>query len=357
MRNDHSNTPIQFERGALMLSIDTELIWGYLDHLNEMQFSKRYPGAIAAHDTLLTYLCDAGLSATWFVVGGMALSQSDGAQDVRMAGLPAAWTARIPSGCETTTPLWYHPSFVKRLRDACPRQEIGLHGGLTHLIWTDARATREAVKWELAQGVRSLEKVLVQPCSFSFGREQEAYHELLLSHGINGYRGRCAVFAHHLGPTVPGAMLRFLDELVRVTPPPVWPHETLPGLWNIPASLFLYPIGPARTHLVGLKSRIARFTLGLEAAARYKGIFHFCLHPENLAESPDGFSMFEDMLERVVRARDRGVIEVVTMEDVVTRVGYGRQGLRFDPPEGLRVDSLRCAAPACKTRTHPLQGS
>ena len=38
--------------------------------------------------------------------------------------------------CGTATPLWS----VCARRD--PFQEIGLHGGLTHLIWTDPRATR-----------------------------------------------------------------------------------------------------------------------------------------------------------------------------------------------------------------------
>ena len=316
-----------FERGAVILSIDTEQIWGHLDLLNETQFQSRYPDAIGAHDKLLTSLCTAGLSATWFVVGGMTLRGSDGVRDVRMAGLPIDWTARIPSGAETTTPLWYRQSFVKRLREARPFQEIGLHGGLTHIIWTDVRATRDVVEWELAEGVKALEQVLVRPCSFSFGREQEAYHELLPVHGIRCYRGRTAVLGHQLGPTLRGALLRLLDEVVRATPPPVWPQQTLPGLWNIPSSLFLYPIGPSRTRVVGLKSRVDRFSRGLEAAARCRGIFHFCLHPENLAESRDGFSMFDDILERLVRARDSGEVDVLTLREVVARM----QGVREKP--------------------------
>jgi hypothetical protein len=200
-----------------------------------------------------------------------------------------------------TNPLWYRRSFVERLRVACPPQEIGLHGGLTHLIWTDPRATRHAVKWELAEGVKALERASVRPLSFSFGREQEAYHELLPAHGIRSYRGRTATLSHRLGPTLPGALLRVFDELVSATPPVVWPQETLPGLWNIPSSLFLYPIGPSRARLVALRSRVERFRRGLEAAARHRGIFHFCLHPENLAESHYGFSILDDILDRLAR--------------------------------------------------------
>jgi hypothetical protein len=63
----------------------------------------------------------------------------------------------------------------------------------------------------------------------------------------------------------------------------------------------------------------------LEAAARHRGIFHFCLHPENLAESRYGFSMFEDILELLVRTRDRGDVDILTMGDVVGRMERGRE--------------------------------
>jgi peptidoglycan/xylan/chitin deacetylase (PgdA/CDA1 family) len=329
-----------FERGVVILSLDTEQIWGYLDVLNERQFQCRYPDTIGVHEKLLACLRAAGVSATWFVVGGMTLRGSHGARDCRMAGLPADWTARIPDGSEMTTPLWYRRAFVELLRMARPPQEIGLHGGLTHLIWTDPRATRHAVKWELAEGVKALERASVRPRSFSFGREQEAYHELLPAHGIRSYRGRTATLSHQLGPTLPGSLLRVFDELVSATPPVVWPQETLPGLWNIPSSLFLYPIGPSRARLVALRSRVERFRRGLEAAARHRGIFHFCLHPENLAESHYGFSILDDILDRLLRSRDRGDVEILTMGDVAARMEQGSDRRPSDATFDISSDSL-----------------
>ena len=84
--------------------------------------------------------------------------------------------------------------------------------------------------------------------------------------------------------------------------------------------MFLYPIGAARARIIGLRSRIDRFRLGLEAAASHRAVFHFCFHPENLVESPHGFSLLDDMLEKLVLARDRGDIEILTMSDVVARM-------------------------------------
>jgi len=321
----------QFKTGAVILSLDTEQVWGYLDQMNEQQFRNRYPDALGAQDKVLACLSNAGVSATWFIVGGMTLRGSEGPRDVRMSGLPAAWTARIPGGVEATKPLWYRHSFVERLRRARPFQEIGLHGGLTHLIWTHAHATREVVKRELSEGVKALEQALVHPVSFSYGREQEAYYDLLPKHRIRCYRGRNVTRAFQLGPTFRGAMARLLDEVRCSTPPPVWPQETLPGLWNIPSSAFLYPIGKSRSRVVGLRSRIERFSRGVEAAARLRGIFHFCLHPENLTESEQGFPMFEEILDLLVRARDRGDVEILTMGEVAARMERGREVERQEP--------------------------
>jgi hypothetical protein len=310
----------QFKTGIVILSLDTEQIWGYLDQLSEKQFQRTYPGALEAHWKLLTSLTNAGISATWFLVGGMALQECEGPWDRRMAGLPFEWTKRIRDGCARTAPLWYHPSFVEHLRRATPVQEIGLHGGLTHFIWTHPSATREVVAWELAQGVKALQQAGVNPLSFSYGREQEAFYDLLPASGFQCYRSRTVMRAFQRGCTISGKLSRLLDELRRATPPPVWPQETAPGFWKIPASLFLYPIRRSRTRVAGLPTRIARFNQGVDAAARHRGIFHFGLHPENLTESPHGFSMFEAMLERLILSRSRGDIEILTMREVAARM-------------------------------------
>src|SRR5262249_32841845 len=149
---------------------------------------------------------------------------------------------------------------------------------------------------------------------------------------IRCYRGRTMTLGHRLGSGIPGAAVRLLEELGRATPRPVWPCETVPGLWNIPSSMFLYPIGPSRTRIAGLRSRLARFVSGVETAARFRGIFHFSLHPENLTESSDGIALFEDMLQHLGKARDRGDVEIRTASEAVPvekSVSYASQEHAF----------------------------
>jgi len=283
-----------FERGVVMISIDTEQIWGYLDCLNQRQFEKRFPDSPDAHTKLLSKLSSAGVSATWFVVGGLALPG--------------------------TTGLLHCRPFLERLRDERPAQEIGLHGGLTHLIWTDKHCMRNMARNELRAGVEALTEFCRAPRSFSYARNQEAYYELLPAHGIRCFRGRPPSISWRLGRTIPGALLRGLDEVRRAVPPVVWPQRISGVLWSIPASMFLYPIGAARARVIGLRSRVERFSRGVQSAVRRRGIFHFCFHPENLAESPHGFPVLDDMLEELMQARQRGDVEILTMADVLDRI-------------------------------------
>jgi hypothetical protein len=290
-----------FERGVAIISIDTERMWGYRDLMGEAKFQARFPEAPVAHTQLLAHLCAAQVSATWFVVGALALHDN------------------LPEG-SGSGPLWQCPEFLESLKRACPAQEIGVHGGLTHLIWDDTTITHEMARRELSEGIKALDAVCKAPCSFSFPRNREAYHDLLPENGLRAFRGQPPALTWRFMRSFPGVALRALDEVRLATPPAVWPFEAIPGLWNIPASMFLYPIGPARSWLIGLRSRVERFKRGLNLAARHRAIFHFCLHPENLAESPQGLLLLQALLDALARSRSRGDIEVLTMRDVVNRL-------------------------------------
>ena len=314
------NPTFVMDQGSVVLSLDAEMLWGHLDMLTERRFNARYRNARAAYDHVLRSLCNSGVSATWLVVGGMALSECRGGADARMKGLPAAWKELIPAGNEVTSPLLYRRSFVRQLANASVTQEIGLHGGLSHLIWTDRHSVPAVAKAELEAGLAALRDAGVQPASFSFPRNLERHHSLLADAGLRCYRGAAPILSEKMGRTIPGAVLRLMDELGRAAPPPVWPQQKMPGLWNIPASMFLYPIGESRSRLVDHQSRLDRFEKGIEAAARHRGVFHFGLHPVNLAESPRGYRLFDSLIERLAQARQKGDVSIVSMAELSTRL-------------------------------------
>jgi len=314
-----------FEPAVVVISLDAEQIWGYMDLLDEPRFSKRYPNVTGAYDAVLDRLCAARIKATWALVGALTLDGMAGPGDPRLQGLPENWTAKIPAAPEVAAPMWFRRSFARRLRQADPPQDVGLHGGLTHLVWTDPWSTIDAIQHELAGGIDALREISIQPRSFIFCRQRISHLELLPPLGIRCYRGNPAAQSALLENQIPRAINRVLEELGRTTPPVVWPTESLPGLWNIPGSLSLYPIGRYRTSIVPMRTRIERVRRGLEAAVSCGGIFHYWFHPDTLAEGSGGLSMLDAILEILIRARDAGRIEILTMAEVADRMESRRE--------------------------------
>jgi len=318
------NRQTPFERGAAVISIDTEQIWGYLDLFDEQQFEARYPNTREIHDRLLTLLTREGIGATWTVVGMFAQAGSKGPADDRLAGVPAWWTHRVPAGSEKTRPLWYARTFVERLKRASVAQEIGMHGGISHLVWGDPRVEAVTAARELRAGMQALAALGLQPSAFVFPRDLEAHHQVLRDGGIRCFRGRAPILSERFGYGKFGALVRTGEEIFKAAPPIVQPVEFLPGLWNLPASMFIYSLGRNRSRFVAPRLRVERTRLGLTAAAAQKGIFHLGLHPENLAESDFAFSVFEAMIHQICRRRDRERLEVLTMTAAVDRVAANR---------------------------------
>lgn len=325
----------RFERGVMTFSIDTERLWGHFDLLDERAFEQRYPVAIEIHDRLLQALTAAGVRATWDVVGGLGLDACAGAADARMRGLPKTWIAAIPAGDNRSQPLWYDRAFVLRLRDALPRQEIAMHGGLTHLFWHHPECTADVAWRELEAGMQAHAELGIVPRSFVFPRDLEAHLPVLRAAGLRCYRGRAPIASENMALRHASPLLRVMEEIGQRTPVPILPQEVLPGFWNVPASASIYPMGRARARLVPLRTRLERFRRGLEAAARTRRIFHLSFHPENLAESPEAMPIFEQMLVELDRWRTAGDIEVMSMDEIVDRW----EGGASDAPPALTANS------------------
>lgn len=339
-----------FDRGVVVLSIDTEQIWGHLDILDERGFLARFPYSLGVHDLLLDTLCAADICATWTVVGGLSLPGTEGPCDRWFAGLPETWISKIPAGDEGSSPLWYRRSFVKRLRDAHPAQDVGMHGGLTHLIWGDPKTTPGLAYRELLRGISALNEIGIRPRSLAFPRNEVAHLDVLARHGIRCFRGRAPVLSEKLGVKLAQRVARGIEEVGQLTPPIGWPEEVLPGLWNIPASLNLYSMREAASRIAPLRTRRERIRLGIEAAAHQRGIFHLWFHPENLAEGSLSFPVFEEVVELLVQRRDAGEIEILTMNEVVDRMSHC-QDLGLLPSKGMPIPRSRVVQPMVHMRS------
>jgi hypothetical protein len=106
------------------------------------------------------------------------------------------------------------------------------------------------------------------------------------------------------------------DEALATTPPVSLPEQTLPGLWNIPGSMMLYPrLGVRR--LIPMGTRARRASAGLHRAVREGKAFHLWCHPFNLVHDRSAMlSLLDQLLAEAARLRTAGDLEIVSMGEL-----------------------------------------
>jgi peptidoglycan/xylan/chitin deacetylase (PgdA/CDA1 family) len=317
------------DEATFVLSLDTELIWGSFHHTSPAEFEAGYPNERRTIRAILELLERYEISATWAVVGHLFLERCE-RNDSGLAHPELVhpkqsfwgedWYSRDPCSSHGHDPLWYGPDILDLIQGAKVRQEIGSHS-FAHPRYGDREFTREAAISDLDACLAAARARGIELRSFVFPGNSEGYHRLLQERGFRAYRG--------IGPEegrirdLPARLqrpVRLATQVLGTAPLVGRPVESLPGLWDIPASMLLL----TRTGLRRLNTHAARLRkvrAGIAAARRSRSVFHLWTHPWNLADDP-GFHMavLREILEDVARHRDGGHIKVETMGAMAERL-------------------------------------
>jgi len=311
----------ELERGAFVVSIDTELAWG--------EAHKR-DGSVAGHhfererevvDGILDVFARHEISATWAVVGHLFLDSCAGHPDLAQPTydwLDGDWLDVDPRADVDAAPFYYGRDIVERLT-ACPvRQEVGSHS-FSHVIVDDPGCSPDVFAGELAAARLVAEPLGVELRSFVYPRNAIAHLETLQAAGFTSYRGGRPEkpFAGLSGWRRKAALLA--DRVVPLPGSAVQPEHHDSGLWNIPQTYLFAPV-TAGHHLP--PALWARRPIGrLRQAARTRSLFHLWFHPYNVTADPQRAL---DALDRICRAaarlREQGRLDVVTMTELAERL-------------------------------------
>ena len=324
MEQAHSDTckPIEPACGVFTLSIDFELIWGTMN----LHGPERFRGACQVErtviiDRLLDLFVEFDMPATWCIVGHLFLERC-GAEDGRKhpeivrpaySWFKRDWFEHDPCGSEESAPIFFGCSLVEKIR-ACPvPQEIGCHS-FSHIIFGDSGCSRATAESEVAACVRLAREMGIELRSFVFPRNKVGHLEVLREYGFTCYRGpEPCWYAQDHWPGIIERLAHLWDVLTSAQPPVVLPERTSAGLWNIPGSMLYFPAHGFR-RFIPLSFRVKRAIKGLNAAARQKQIFHFRLHPTNLADQMGAmFAGLRTILEHACSLRARHELMVLPM--------------------------------------------
>ena len=272
---------------SFVLSLDTELIWGSFHRMSAARFEAGYPDIRASIHAILSLLERYEMSATWAVVGHLFLdsceresirSGSSGGDHPDQSWWSEDWYSRDPCSDRGRGPLWYGPDILDTIQGARVPQEIGSHS-FAHPHYGDPEMTREAAASDLDACVAAAADRGLELRSFVFPGNSEGHHDLLGERGFRAYRGT--------GPEesrvrrLPAPLrrpVRLATQTLGARPLVGGASETLPGLWDIPASMLLLTrtgLRRAATHT----ARLRRARAGIEAARRDGSVFHLSDSP------------------------------------------------------------------------------
>lgn len=287
--------------GRLVISIDTELAWGYHDlnqfgHLSASGIPER-----EALDEVLNLFENYDISATWAVVGHLFHESCDGVHEGS-----EGWFDNDPGTSVDADPLWYGPDIVDSVLNT-PGQELGFHS-YSHVVFD--QVTRETARREFTRCKQLANDVGIQNPVFVFPRNRIGYLQELRDAGFAAYRETIDAW-YQFDRRLPRMTALYLDYLLGMTVETFnEPIRHANGLVKVPGSLPLNRLDSPLFRYAGISdARKRRLLSGIKRAADRDETFHIWTH---LYEFPERLEALGAVLSY---AHELGV-ESVSMGDI-----------------------------------------
>jgi hypothetical protein len=325
--------------GLFILSLDTEIAWGTYGAHNLSRLSHCFNAYRDYFPRLVALLDTYEIPATWAVVGHLFLDHCDGHPDVPQPHY--AWSAapdsyRDPCTSLERAPWYYGPDIIAQIRAAKMPHEIGTHT-FTHVIAADPAVTPSLWDAQLAACAKVHARHGLPMRSIVYPQDKIAYTERLSDFGIIAYRGN----ERRWYTSLPRRYKRVFHLLraLAFTPPTYDPSKLQVGerLVDLPSSQFLMAYDGIRS-LIPTAARVRQARLGIEKAVQRDELYHLWFHPFNLGTSDKMFDALEQILRIVVRFRDEGKLQIMTMNDAAEWILDGMPGADRGPEPYLREE-------------------
>lgn len=279
-------------KGIFTISLDYEMFWGVRDKRTISEYMENLRGTPAAIDQILAVFDDAGIHATWAVVGFLFCRNQEDLLTQLPAVLPGYSDRKlspydyIENTEELEEPYHFAPDLIERIQQGIG-QEVGTHT-FSHFYCAEEGQNQAEFRADLAQAVNIADRDSMQVKSLVFPRNQvnSEYVSTFQELGITSYRGTESGWVYKPASTQSGRNLlrrgvRLLDAYINLTGS--HSHD-IPSLGkelpiNIPSSRFLRPYSSRASGLY--KLHIRRVLNEMTEAAKSGKLYHLWWHPHN----------------------------------------------------------------------------
>jgi len=327
--------------GALVISLDFELLWGVRDKRTIADYGPNILGVRKAVPALLDLFAQREIACTWATVGLLFFATNKALRAGLPARKPRYSDARISSyhylnevgADEERDPYHYGLSLIRKILD-CPRQEIGTHT-FSHFYCLEQGGGVEAFRADLEAARSAAGTLGITLASIAFPRNQVASTHLPVCRefGLRAFRGNERAWFHRARSEAEQTHLVRASRLLDSYLPIGGTHEHEPavvdGMVNVPASRFLRPVGKGAALE---RLRLRRINSAMEMAARHRKLFHLWWHPHNFGvDLEENLAFLRGILDRFRMLQERYGMRSMTMGQVADEVLHGyREGRAAD---------------------------
>lgn len=329
--------------GALVISLDFELLWGVRDLYpsDGGAYRRNLLGARTAIPKLLDLFAEYEIAATWATVGLLF------AHDRKEAG--CFWPEVLPrfhdpaldpydgvvGEDEATDPIRYATSLIDLIASA-PRQEIGSHT-FGHYYPLEPGHDREAFRSDLEAAVRIGEQFGARPRSLVIPRNQLSRADLhvIAEAGFTSVRDNARGHVHRACSNAEFRVAsqrigRIADAYLPLTGRQVARWSEIPvveGVALLPASHFLRPRSHSLRHLE--PARFLRLRSSIRAAAKEGGVCHLWWHPHNFGvDQAENLAFLRRLFEVYRECQSKHGMTSMTMAQAADAVAAAQPVLR-----------------------------
>ncbi len=298
----HLHPPRRLRRGAVTMSLDFEMAWAWL-------YSKRNSEDFVAKGlrerenvpVIVSKFDEYGFPATWATVGHLFLDRCVREKDgLAHAGMPRMehfetvrwnfrrgdWFQFDPCTDVRRDPAWYAPDLIEKILNARTKHEIGCHA-FSHAGF-GAYCPPEVAAAELKASKEAMASFGLVPKTLVFPRHDEGNFEALAAAGFEIVR------AFPLGKPCISLPVKRTD-----------------GMWGVHVSSAI-DRGAEWTR----EQRLCRLKRFVDTAIGEKLAAHIWLHPS--LPQRDMEEVLFPLLKYCAAMREQGVLEILTMENLVS---------------------------------------
>lgn len=315
---------IIMKKGALVISLDFELVWGIFDHIEIADKKTYFNNTLSTIPKMLAIFDKNGINVTWATVGMLFNENWD------------EWLANIPLQTPTYDKtilnpyeygkqhqksgydaFFFAPNLIKDIQ--CVKgQELATHT-YSHYYCLEKGQTIEQFEADIQQTVKLAAKFKVELKSLVFPRNQfnKTYLEVCHRNQIETVRSNPNNW--YWDTTKPDTLFSKLARTGDAYLPIgnksyAWESVTKETVVCQPASRFLRP-----QHKLELlnKMRLNRIKNEIQQAAKNGEIYHLWWHPHNFGiDSENAIKALSEIIETFVHCRDKYGMQSLTMKQV-----------------------------------------